>query len=116
MTPESIKTAAALKSKMTLEEARLILGIAEGAAPVRGPRPPPSSPLFLLSPLSPPQHTQEEISKRFEHLMRVNEEHGSFYLQSKVYRAKERLDQEMGISTPPPREGSAPDGGGPGQP
>ncbi len=31
--------------------------------------------------------------QRFKHLFDVNEKHGSFYLQSKVYRAKERLEQ-----------------------
>lgn len=33
--------------------------------------------------------------KKFNHLFRANEKHGSFYLQSKVYRAKERLEEEF---------------------
>mmetsp|Transcript_3866 Transcript_3866/g.11187 ORF Transcript_3866/g.11187 Transcript_3866/m.11187 type:complete len:131 (-) Transcript_3866:824-1216(-) len=51
--------------------------------------------------------TLEEVRKKFKHLFEVNEQHGSFYLQSKVYRAKERLDQEfqeMGIDTSEPEE------------
>lgn len=32
--------------------------------------------------------------QRFKHLFDVNEKHGSFYLQSKVYRAKEALEEE----------------------
>ncbi len=37
------------------------------------------------------------IEKNFEHLFKVNDKSkgGSFYLQSKVIRAKERLDQEL---------------------
>lgn len=33
--------------------------------------------------------------QRYAHLMQQNEKHGSFYLQSKVYRAKERIEQEV---------------------
>lgn len=33
--------------------------------------------------------------QKYKYLFDVNGEHGSFYLQSKVYRAKERLDQEF---------------------
>ncbi|KAK9462924.1 mitochondrial import inner membrane translocase subunit tim16-B-like protein [Lipomyces oligophaga] len=38
-----------------------------------------------------------EVTKRFEHLFKVNskDKGGSFYLQSKIFRAKERLDQEL---------------------
>ncbi|XP_004225703.2 mitochondrial import inner membrane translocase subunit tim16-B [Ciona intestinalis] len=38
----------------------------------------------------------EEVNKNYEHLMKVNDKAsgGSFYLQSKVFRAKERLDAE----------------------
>ncbi|XP_068605649.1 coronin-7-like isoform X1 [Brachionichthys hirsutus] len=41
----------------------------------------------------------EEIQKNYEHLFKVNEKSvgGSFYLQSKVVRAKERLDEELNI-------------------
>jgi import inner membrane translocase subunit TIM16 len=39
----------------------------------------------------------ESVQKNYDHLFNVNDKAkgGSFYLQSKVYRAKERLDQEM---------------------
>lgn len=38
-----------------------------------------------------------EVEKNYKHLFNVNEKSngGSFYLQSKVYRAKERIDQEI---------------------
>jgi import inner membrane translocase subunit TIM16 len=39
----------------------------------------------------------DSIAKNYEHLFSVNEKSkgGSFYLQSKVVRAKERIDQEI---------------------
>ncbi len=39
----------------------------------------------------------ELVAKNYEHLFKVNDKSrgGSFYLQSKIYRAKERLDQEL---------------------
>lgn len=39
----------------------------------------------------------EEILKNYEHLFNVNDKSkgGSFYLQSKVFRAKERIDEEL---------------------
>lgn len=39
----------------------------------------------------------EKIIKNYEHLFGVNEKAkgGSFYLQSKVFRAKERIDHEL---------------------
>ncbi|XP_053326633.1 mitochondrial import inner membrane translocase subunit TIM16 [Spea bombifrons] len=45
--------------------------------------------------------TPEEIQKNYDHLFKVNDKSvgGSFYLQSKVVRAKERLDQEILIQT-----------------
>ncbi|KAM9843792.1 mitochondrial import inner membrane translocase subunit TIM16-like isoform 1-T1 [Aulostomus maculatus] len=41
----------------------------------------------------------EEIQKSYEHLFKVNDKSvgGSFYLQSKVVRAKERLEEELSI-------------------
>ncbi|XP_007556452.1 coronin-7-like isoform X3 [Poecilia formosa] len=50
--------------------------------------------ILNVSTLSP-----EEIQKSYEHLFKVNEKSvgGSFYLQSKVVRAKERLDEELNI-------------------
>lgn len=40
---------------------------------------------------------QDEINKRYEYLFSINDKSkgGSFYLQSKIYRAKERLDKEI---------------------
>jgi hypothetical protein len=83
MTAENVKTAVS-RSKISVEEARMILGVDAAA-------------------------TREEITKRFEHLMKVNEEHGTFYLQSKIFRAKERLDLELG-----PEEGGTAGAGGAG--
>lgn len=42
----------------------------------------------------------EEIEKSYKHLFEVNDKAkgGSFYLQSKVVRAKERLEQELVLS------------------
>ncbi|CAF3037228.1 unnamed protein product [Rotaria socialis] len=42
----------------------------------------------------------EKIKKNYEHLFNLNDKTkgGSFYLQSKIYRAKERLDQEVRVS------------------
>lgn len=39
----------------------------------------------------------EEILKNYEHLFEVNDKAkgGSFYIQSKVFRAKERIDEEL---------------------
>ncbi|CAF5109156.1 unnamed protein product, partial [Rotaria sp. Silwood1] len=43
----------------------------------------------------------EKIQKQYEHLFNLNDKTkgGSFYLQSKIYRAKERLDQELKVSS-----------------
>nr|CAB3264642.1 mitochondrial import inner membrane translocase subunit tim16-B [Phallusia mammillata] len=58
---------------MTLDEAKQILNVSDPA-------------------------NAEQVLKNYEHLMKANEKStgGSFYLQSKVYRAKERIDSEMG--------------------
>ncbi|XP_051878075.1 mitochondrial import inner membrane translocase subunit tim16 isoform X1 [Pristis pectinata] len=42
----------------------------------------------------------EEIQQNYDHLFKVNDKSvgGSFYLQSKVVRAKERLDEELHIN------------------
>lgn len=39
----------------------------------------------------------EEVEKRFKHLFEVNEKTngGSFYLQSKIYCSKQRIDEEL---------------------
>jgi import inner membrane translocase subunit TIM16 len=43
----------------------------------------------------------EKITTHYEHLFNLNDKTkgGSFYLQSKIYRAKERFDQELKISS-----------------
>ncbi|XP_049638558.1 mitochondrial import inner membrane translocase subunit TIM16-like [Suncus etruscus] len=45
------------------------------------------------------QLSAEEVQKNYEYLFKVNDKSlgGSFYLQSKVVRAKERLDEELRI-------------------
>jgi hypothetical protein len=45
----------------------------------------------------------ELIAKNYEHLFNVNDKSkgGSFYIQSKVFRAKERIDQELKQNKPP---------------
>ncbi len=63
-------------ASMTLHEANLILGVQEAAE-------------------------WDVILKRYDHLIKVNEEVKSFYLQSKVYRAKERIMLERGITEDP---------------
>lgn len=77
ITPEAAKSAAKAGS-MALEEAHKILGVPAGAS-------------------------REEILKKYHHLWKVNRESGSFYIQSKVFRAMERIDMEEGIDTPDPR-------------
>lgn len=44
----------------------------------------------------------EEIQKQYDHLFKVNDKAkgGSFYLQSKVFRAKERIDHEFETKKP----------------
>ncbi|KAK9812336.1 hypothetical protein WJX73_003264 [Symbiochloris irregularis] len=63
-------------TQLSLQEARAILGV-EKDAPL------------------------EEVLKRYNHLFDANEKSGSFYLQSKVYRAKEALEAEMKASGKP---------------
>ncbi|XP_025048623.1 mitochondrial import inner membrane translocase subunit TIM16 [Alligator sinensis] len=48
----------------------------------------------------------EEIQKNYEHLFKVNDKSlgGSFYVQSKVLRAKERLDEELRIQAQSQKE------------
>ncbi|XP_012680631.1 mitochondrial import inner membrane translocase subunit tim16 isoform X2 [Clupea harengus] len=55
--------------------------------------------------------TPEELQKNYEHLFKANDKSvgGSLYLQSKVVRAKERLDEELSIQdqdkqTKPPQD------------
>lgn len=60
-----------LKTGLTLEEAQQILNVSKLDA--------------------------EQVQKSYDHLFAVNDKAkgGSFYLQSKVFRAKERIDQEL---------------------
>uniref|UniRef100_A0A3P9ML99 Mitochondrial import inner membrane translocase subunit TIM16 n=2 Tax=Oryzias latipes TaxID=8090 RepID=A0A3P9ML99_ORYLA len=59
--------------------------------------------ILNISTLSP-----EEIQKKYEHLFKVNDKSvgGSFYLQSKVVRAKERLEEELNIQSKDPNQQS----------
>ncbi|XP_073915344.1 mitochondrial import inner membrane translocase subunit TIM16 isoform X1 [Castor canadensis] len=61
--------------------------------------------ILNISKLSP-----EEVQKNYEHLFKVNDKSvgGSFYLQSKVVRAKERLDEELRIQAQEDREKGQP--------
>lgn len=45
----------------------------------------------------------EELTKSYEHLMKANDKAGggSLYLQSKVFRAKERIDAELNSQNEP---------------
>ena len=58
------------KKTMALDEARMILGIDAGA-------------------------TLEEAMARYQKMFEANEKNGSFYLQSKIHRAKERMEAEF---------------------
>lgn len=51
---------------------------------------------------------KEEINKRYEFLFKVNDKErgGSFYLQSKIVRAKERLEHEFLTKEKEPEEPS----------
>lgn len=68
---------AALGSRMTLDEACRILNV---QAPTKG------------------SANAEEVAERFKRLFDANDpkKGGSFYLQSKVVRAKERMEAEIG--------------------
>lgn len=59
-------------------------------------------------------HTHSHIHpllQKYDHLFQANEKSGSFYLQSKVYRAKERLEQEFKEQGLPTDDGSSSSGG-----
>ncbi|KAK9453491.1 Pam16-domain-containing protein [Dipodascopsis uninucleata] len=45
----------------------------------------------------------QQVKEKFDHLFGVNSKDrgGSFYIQSKVFRAKERIDKELTKDTPP---------------
>jgi len=69
MNAEAVRQAGRKGKELSLQEAKMILGVESGA-------------------------TWEEIMKKYEHLYEANEKSGSFYLLSKVYRAHERLKDE----------------------
>ncbi|XP_076631839.1 mitochondrial import inner membrane translocase subunit Tim16 [Colletes latitarsis] len=51
----------------------------------------------------------EAIERNYKYLMEVNDRSkgGSFYIQSKIVRAKERIDEELSNqNVPPPKENS----------
>ncbi|KAK3916739.1 Mitochondrial import inner membrane translocase subunit Tim16 [Frankliniella fusca] len=80
---EGAKSAAAsAKAGITVEEAKQILNVKD---------------------LDP-----KDIQEKYDFLFNINDKSkgGSFYLQSKVYRAKERLDAELAAQTkePPKKE------------
>lgn len=66
---EAVKQTTKAATSMSTQEARLILNVSQDAS--------------LL-----------DVAKRYKHMMEVNQKYGSFYLQSKVYRAWEALDHE----------------------
>ncbi|ODM93276.1 Mitochondrial import inner membrane translocase subunit tim16-B [Orchesella cincta] len=49
--------------------------------------------------MGPEESSPDDVQKRFEQLFKINDtkKGGSFYIQSKVYRAKERLDEHLRI-------------------
>ncbi len=75
---------ASLASGMTLDEAALILNV---------PKPPGGG-----GSSKPAEHNMEEVMDRFKRLFDVNDPQkgGSFYLQSKILRARERIEAEVG--------------------
>ena len=71
------------KKTMALDEARMILGIDAGA-------------------------TLEEAMARYQKMFEANEK-ASFYLQSKIHRAKERMEQAFGAGSEEEEDGAAGD-------
>lgn len=79
---EGVKHAVAnIKTGLTLEEAKQILHVNE--------------------------LNRIEVNKRYDHLFQMNNRSkgGSFYIQSKIVRAKERLDHELSIKPEKKEEG-----------
>lgn len=56
--------------------------------------------------LNTPEMCPEKIDKSYQYLFEINDKKagGSFYLQSKVFRAKERLDLELKKTSEKPKE------------
>lgn len=73
---EAVKETGRMARAMSLQEARQILGVAESTS-------------------------WEEVLQKYDRMFQSNERVGSFYLQSKVQRAKERLEAaQRGDSAP----------------
>jgi mitochondrial import inner membrane translocase subunit TIM16 len=90
---EGVQQAAQAGKQLSLKEAQMILGVEVG---------------------DPPKGWADVV-KRYRRMMDANERHGSFYLQSKVHRARERLEQEFrdrGLPLPPDEEVDPGGGGG----
>ncbi|VUZ52872.1 unnamed protein product [Hymenolepis diminuta] len=47
-------------------------------------------------------YNTEEVNKKYDHLFKINDKEngGTLYLQSKVFRAKERIDEELQANPP----------------
>lgn len=74
--------AASSRAKMSVQEAKLVLGVEANAS-------------------------WADVLKKYDYLFEANQKNGSFYLQSKVYRAKEALEEEYeqaGTKTDEPPE------------
>jgi import inner membrane translocase subunit TIM16 len=56
----------------------------------------------ILNLNDPSKKDNDQLRKHFDHLFKVNDQKtgGSFYLQSKVVRAKERVEMEWGVENP----------------
>lgn len=76
---------ASISSSLTIDEARKILNVGQ-------------------------QTTKEEVLERYKRMFEANDpkKGGSFYLQSKIYRARERLEKEVGTIV---EEAAAKEGG-----
>lgn len=90
------------KKKVDYEEALKILNVKEGSVIVY------SLTLFPFSGKKNSAHkrlikyldagaSMAEINKNYDHLFKANDvaQGGSFYLQSKIYRSKEAIDEKM---------------------
>jgi import inner membrane translocase subunit TIM16 len=129
---ETVK-AAARNASMSVQEAQMVLGVGEhapwaevlkvrarlrarvlapaasGLGEVRAGYVPAAQP----RPTLPYRPAPPGAPQRYRHLFDVNEKHGSFYLQSKVYRAWEALDEEYtrrGLKPPGAEEDAAQQG------
>jgi import inner membrane translocase subunit TIM16 len=77
------------RKTMSLEEARMILGVEANAS-------------------------LEDVTARFAKMFEANEKNGSFYLQSKIHRARERIEAEFKGEGGDETEGGDEGGGGDG--